>query len=160
PARPRPLPPFGDFGSFPMSLSWREAAVGASGLFAVLAALLRDDGFELAGERSAQFLDAALWRRLRLGLVFPQHPQIAQRARQIHQHAHVALAFDRHLLALRQPRLNLAHLTLGGAKEPIGERNAVGLKCAMALLQHLPPPRNRRQRLALIGERIAVETLI
>jgi hypothetical protein len=87
-----------------------------------------------------------------------QHLQVAQRARQMHQHAHVAFALDRRLLARRQSRLDLAHLPLGGAQQPVDQRGGIGLQRAMALAKHLPPPRDRRQRFALIGERIAVET--
>jgi hypothetical protein len=44
------------------------------------------------------------------------------------------------------------------ADNRVYERGGIGLQRAMTLAQHLPPPRDRRHRLALVPERIAVET--
>ena len=55
------------------------------------------------------------------GSVLPHRAQIAQRAGEVHQHAHVAFAFHRRLLALAEPDLDLAHLPLGRANQTIGQ---------------------------------------
>ncbi len=77
--------------------------------------------------------------------------KIAQRPRQAHQHADVALAFDRRLLARRQPRLDIAHLALGGAQQAVDQRDIVRLQRAPPLAGDLTPSRNRIHALAVIA---------